>query len=81
MTEQEKIIANFAKLNTIPRKSGDDKQKAVADYLVEWAKKNSFDHRFDHYGNLLVIVGKENADKKATVVQSHMDMHIWIWFM
>ncbi len=68
------IMENFKKISMIPRCSKHEEK--IADYLIEWAKKNGFDYKKDGYNNVLIKVpaadGFERAESIA--IQGHMDM-------
>jgi len=68
------IIACFEKINEIPRCSGDE--AAIAAWLVEWAEQNSYSHRSDEAGNLIIDVPASPGYEAApgVIFQAHMDM-------
>lgn len=72
--ETEKIISYFKELSSIPRQSGDE--KAVSDYLVNFAKELGLWAKQDEDYNVLVkkpaTVGMEN--RETIILQGHMDM-------
>ena len=68
------VWRNFYALTQIPRPSGHTEQ--VADYLVDFAKKNGAEAYIDEIGN--VIMKKDATagyeDLETTVIQAHMDI-------
>ncbi len=70
----QKVIDEFMKLSVIPHGSGNE--KAVGEYLVNWAKEHSLKCEMDAYGNVIMekkaSEGYENAPR--VILQSHMDM-------
>ncbi len=69
-----KVIEEFLKFSVIPHGSGNE--KAVGEYLVNWAKEHNIKCEMDAYGNVIMekeaYAGYENAPK--VILQSHMDM-------
>lgn len=70
----EKVIKEFYGFASIPRGSGNE--RAVGEYLVNWAKERSIKCEMDAYGNVIMekpaSSGYENAPQ--VILQSHMDM-------
>ena len=70
----QKVIDEFLKFSIIPHGSGNE--KAVGEYLVNWAKAHSLKCEMDSYGNVIMekaaSEGYENAPR--VILQSHMDM-------
>ena len=68
------IIDWFARLNEIPRCSGNE--AAVAAWLCEWAANNGYVHRSDAVGNLIIDVPASAGYEAApgVIFQAHMDM-------
>ncbi len=70
----DKVLYFFEKINEIPRGSGNE--KAVSDFLVEFAKKRCLWVHQDKANN--VIIKKEGSkgyeNHEAVVIQGHMDM-------
>ncbi len=70
----EKIINEFIEFSKYPHGSGNE--KAVGEYLVNWAKEHSLKCEMDPYGN--VIMEKKASegyeDAPLVILQSHMDM-------
>ena len=68
------IIDWFARLNEIPRCSGNE--AAVAAWLCEWAANNGYVHRSDAVGNLIIDVPASEGYEAApgVIFQAHMDM-------
>lgn len=68
------VWRNFYALTQIPRPSGHTEQ--VANYLVDFAKKNSAEAHIDEAGNVVMrkaaTPGYEN--RPIVVLQAHMDM-------
>ena len=81
VSESKKIISRspevlriFSEINKIPRCSGNE--KAISDWLVEYAKSHKFEVIQDHALNVIIKVPgkKELAHKAAIILQGHMDM-------
>jgi len=70
----EGVFKNFEALTKIPRESGNE--KAVSDYLVEFAKKNNLEVIQEECLNVIIkkqgTKGYENAP--TVILQGHMDM-------
>ena len=70
----ERVIDEFMKFSVIPHGSGNE--KAVGEYLVNWAKEHELKCEMDSYGNVIMekkaSAGYENAPR--VILQSHMDM-------
>lgn len=70
----DKVIKEFMEFSVIPHGSGNE--KAVGEYLVNWAKEHSIKCETDSYGNVIMekaaAAGYENAPR--VILQSHMDM-------
>lgn len=70
----QKVIDEFMKFSVIPHGSGNE--KAVGEYLIDWAKEHNIVCEMDSYGNVIMekaaSVGYE--DKERVILQSHMDM-------
>ncbi len=73
-TEPKRVLYYFEEISKIPRPSYHE--KAVSDYLVEFAKSHGLEHIQDENYNVMIFkpatVGYE--DKPAIVIQGHMDM-------
>lgn len=73
MTDVEKVIFYFKKICSIPRASGDE--KAVSDYIADFAKERGFDVTQDSSYNLII---KKAATVpragKPVILQGHLDM-------
>lgn len=71
---KDKVFNWFYKINQIPRGSGNE--KAISDYLVEFAKERNLKVRQDSANNVIIekeaTAGYENA--KSVIMQGHMDM-------
>lgn len=69
-----KVFKFFYALNQIPRGSGNE--KAVSDWLVDFAKKRNLEVKQDACNNVIIrkggTAGYENA--KTVILQGHMDM-------
>jgi dipeptidase D len=69
-----KVLDFFSTISAIPRKSGDE--KAISDYLVNFADKHHLDYLRDGMFNVLVrkpgTTGLEGSP--ALILQTHMDM-------
>ena len=70
----DKVLYFFEKINEIPRGSGNE--KAISDYLVEFAKERCLWVHQDKANN--VIIKKKGSkgyeDHEPVVIQGHMDM-------
>ncbi len=69
-----RIMDIFEEINSIPRCSKHEEK--IADFLLEWAKKQKFDAKKDKANNVVINVpatkGYEN--KESIALQGHMDM-------
>ena len=74
--EPIKVLGYFFQLNQIPR--GSSKEKAVSDFVAEFARGLSLDIMQDSYNNLIIkkpaTPGYEN--KEPIMLQAHLDM-VW----
>lgn len=70
----KEIIDCFQEISNIPRCSKNEKQ--IAEWLVNWAKKNNFEAKLDDVYNTLIKVPASPGmeDKPIVVLQGHMDM-------
>lgn len=72
--EPKEVLKWFLELEKIPRESGNE--KAVSDYLMNFAKERGFDAFQDRENNVIIhkpgTSGYENSD--AVIIQGHMDM-------
>lgn len=72
--EPKKVFYWFKQLNNIPRGSGNE--KAVSDFLVDFAKQRGLEVHQDSLNNVIIkkdaTKGYENSD--AVILQGHMDM-------
>ncbi len=68
------ILEYFTSLSKIPRTSGNE--KAIHEYMVNWAKENNFNVKEDNTGNVCITVPatKGMEAKRGYVLQGHMDM-------
>lgn len=68
------VWRNFYALTQIPRPSGHTEQ--VANYLVDFAKKNGAEAYIDEIGNVIIKKGATAGyeDRETTVIQAHMDI-------
>lgn len=68
------ILNWFQQINQIPRESRHE--EAICQWLINWAKQNSFEVKTDKVQNLLIKVpasaGYENAP--IVIIQGHLDM-------
>ena len=65
-----KVLYFFEELSKIPRSSGNE--KAVADWLVSFAKEHGFEYYIDNFNNVLI---KKGANKHLPIMlQAHTDM-------
>lgn len=67
---KEKVLKFFNELSKYPRPSGNE--EAVANYLVDFAKKHNFYVYKDNFNN--VLIKKENSNKEPIILHSHTDM-------
>ncbi len=74
MNDAKKVFHYFEEISRIPRESGDE--KAIADYLVGFAKERGLEVHRDEHNN--VIIKKPAADPNCTcapvIIQGHTDM-------
>ena len=72
--EPQNVWRNFYSLTQIPRPSGHTEK--VAQFLVDFAKKNGAEAFIDNAGNVVMrkkaTAGYEN--RKTAILQAHMDM-------
>ena len=72
--QPEKVFYYFEEISKIPR--GSYHEKAISDYLVEYAKQHDFTYCQDKLYNIVMQVpassGRENED--PVILQGHMDM-------
>ncbi len=70
----ERVFYYFEEISKIPRPSYNE--KAISDYLVEFAKSHGFDYWQDESFNVIIVreasVGYENEE--PIILQGHMDM-------
>lgn len=73
-TRAEKVIDEFMRFSVIPHGSGNE--KAVGEYLVNWAKEHDIKCEMDSYGNVIMEKGASSGyeSEPCVVLQSHMDM-------
>ncbi|MGM9552611.1 MAG: beta-Ala-His dipeptidase [Clostridia bacterium] len=73
-SKAKKVIDEFLRFSVIPHGSGNE--KAIGEYLVNWAKEHNLKCEMDSYGNVIMEKearrGYENAP--CVILQSHMDM-------
>ena len=74
MELKEKIIYYFKEVVKIPRESGDE--KAISDYLVEFAQEHGYKVAQDDLYNVIIEVPSTIPDYAgpSVVLQGHMDM-------
>ena len=65
-----KTISFFKEISNIPRESGNE--KAISNYICEFAKKRNLNYLQDEYGN--VIIKKYNGKNEPIIFQAHLDM-------
>lgn len=70
--EPQKVIKFFEEISKIPRKSGNE--KAIKDYLVEFAKKRKFEVYEDENFNVIIKKKVKNKEAKTLAFQAHTDM-------
>ena len=72
--DSKKVIEYFAKVNKIPRKSGEEKE--IREYLENFAKERNLKYVKDEYENIIIYKtatkGRENEETLA--LQAHTDM-------
>ena len=70
----QEVLKWFEQISAIPRKSGNEAK--IRQWLLNWAKQNSFDGKADKAGNALIkIPGTPGLETAPTIViQGHMDM-------
>ncbi len=72
--DYKKVFYYFTEISAVPR--GSKNNKAISDYLVEFAKTKGLAYRQDEYENVIMFKeatpGYENAP--ALILQGHMDM-------
>ncbi|MBQ8541349.1 MAG: beta-Ala-His dipeptidase [Clostridia bacterium] len=70
----QKVIDEFLKFSVIPHGSGNE--KAVGEYLIEWAKAHNLKCEMDAYGNVIMekAASAGYEGKERVILQSHMDM-------
>lgn len=75
----EKTLEYFRQISKIPRCSWNEKK--IAEFLIDWAKKNNYEFKQDKNWNVLIVVPATNwMEKKDTIVlQGHMDMVCVKW--
>ena len=68
------VWRNFYALTQIPHPSGHTKQ--IAQFLIDFAKKNGAEAYLDEAGNVIMKKGATPGyeDRETTVLQAHMDM-------
>ncbi len=74
MIDNTKVFDYFEEISKVPRGSGNN--KAISDYLVEFAKQHGLEYRQDACENV-IIRKKASAgleDKSGVILQGHMDM-------
>ncbi len=72
--EPKLVFQYFEEICAIPR--GSRNNKAISDYLCDFAKKNGFKAVQDNLYNVVIFVPASEGyeDKKAVILQGHMDM-------
>lgn len=71
---ENRILSIFRDLNRIPRESGNE--KAVSDFIMEWALERGLQAAQDEYNNLIIRKPASPGceDHEAVLLQAHMDM-------
>ena len=71
---ENRILSIFRDLNRIPRESGNE--KAVSDFIMEWALERGLQAAQDEYSNLIIRKPASPGceDHEAVLLQAHMDM-------
>lgn len=73
MIDESKVISYFKKVCSIPRASGDE--KAISDYIVEFARERGLDVNRDMYNNMIIRKpATAGAGSEAVILQGHLDM-------
>lgn len=73
MSDIDKVIFYFKKVCSIPRASGDE--KAICDYIVDFAKERKLDVTRDSYHNLIIRKPATVPDAgEPVILQGHLDM-------
>lgn len=68
-----KTLEYFREISRYPRPS--KQEEKIRNFLISWATSNSYPHKTDKIGNLIVYVDARNTNSQETVIlQSHMDM-------
>ena len=72
--EPKRVFAFFEELTRIPRESGNE--KAVSDYLVDFANKRGLLAYQDEHNNVTLLKPATSGmeDKETVILQAHMDM-------
>ena len=72
--EPERVFYYFEEISKIPR--GSYHEKAISDYLVEFAKKRNFLVYQDDLYNVVILVpaSKGYEEEEPVILQGHMDM-------
>ncbi len=70
----QRVIDEFMKFSVIPHGSGNE--KAVGEYLINWAKAHNLYCEMDSYGNVIMEKAASAGYEKheRVILQSHMDM-------
>lgn len=66
----DNTIKYFKEISTIPRESGNENE--IANYIVEFAKKNKLEYKKDNNNN--VIIKRYIDNKEPIILQAHLDM-------
>lgn len=73
MVDVDKVISYFKKVCSIPRASGDE--RAISDYIVEFAKARGLEVIQDSYYNLIIKKPATVPDAgEPVILQGHLDM-------
>ncbi len=72
--DYKNVFQYFSEISRIPRGSGNE--KAVSDYMVEFAKKHNLEYTRDEANNVIIIKDATRGYEKepAIILQGHMDM-------
>lgn len=70
----EQVMKYFYEISKIPRMSG--KEKKIADYIEEFAKKRNLEYSRDTYNNIIIKkeASKWSKSTETIILQSHLDM-------
>ena len=70
--EPKQVVKFFEEISSIPRKSGNE--KAIKEYLVDFAKKRNFEVYEDENYNVIIKKLAKCEEKETIAFQAHTDM-------